>query len=112
MILTTALAGTSPVQRRNDRPSIAWLSDGASPGPEALAPGCRVEVVPNAGHFPHKDHPQRFVKIVQSFLRTTQPALYDRDRLRSLLEHGGDVPVQHAPAGHGPVAPLRTLSGA
>ena len=79
---------------------------------EALAPGCRVEVVPNAGHFPHKDHPQRFVKIVQTFLRTTQPAVYDRDRLRSLLEHGGDVPVQQAEAGHAPVAPLRTLSGA
>ena len=23
----------------------------------ALAPGARVEVIPNAGHFPHKDHP-------------------------------------------------------
>src|SRR4051794_18695997 len=26
-----------------------------------LAPGARIEVIPNAGHFPHKDHPQRFV---------------------------------------------------
>ena len=79
---------------------------------EALAPGVRVELIPNAGHFPHKDHPQRFVKIVASFLRTTQPAVYDRDRLRSLLEAGGDVPVQHAAAGHAPITPLRTLSGA
>ncbi len=79
---------------------------------EALAPGVRVELIPNAGHFPHKDHPQRFVKIVASFLRTTQPAVYDRDRLRALLEAGGDVPVQHAAAGHAPITPLRTLSGA
>ena len=78
---------------------------------EALAPGARVELIPNAGHFPHKDHPQRFVKIVASFLRTTQPAIYDRDRLRALLEAGGDVPVQHAEAGHAPITPLRTLSG-
>jgi pimeloyl-ACP methyl ester carboxylesterase len=75
---------------------------------EALAPGARVEIVPNAGHFPHKDHPQRFVKIVNAFLRSTQPAIYDRDRLRALLEAGGDVPVQHAAAGHAPVTPLRT----
>jgi hypothetical protein len=71
-----------------------------------------VELIPNAGHVPHKDHPQRFVSIVASFLRTTQPAVYDRDRLRALLEAGGDVPVQHAPAGHAPITPLRTLSGA
>ena len=32
----------------------------------ALAPRARVEVIPDAGHFPHKDHPQRFVKIVSS----------------------------------------------
>ena len=42
----------------------------------ALAPDARVEVIPNAGHFPHKDHPQRFVKIVHDFIRSTQPATY------------------------------------
>jgi pimeloyl-ACP methyl ester carboxylesterase len=79
---------------------------------EALAPGCRVEVIPNAGHFPHKDHPQRFVKVVNRFLRTTQPSVYDRTHFRMLLEAGGDVPVQQAEAGHAPISPLRTLSGA
>jgi pimeloyl-ACP methyl ester carboxylesterase len=79
---------------------------------EALAPGARVEVIPNAGHFPHKDHPQRFVRIVTGFLRSTAPSVYDRGRLRALLEHGGDVPVQQAAAGHAPVSPLRTLTGA
>ena len=48
----------------------------------ALAPDARVEVIPNAGHFPHKDHPQRFARIVHDFIRTTQPASYHRARFR------------------------------
>jgi pimeloyl-ACP methyl ester carboxylesterase len=53
-----------------------------------LAPLAQVEVIPNAGHFPHKDHPQRFVKIVNDFVRTTQPATYSRARWRRLLRNG------------------------
>ena len=58
-----------------------------------LAPGARVEVIPNAGHFPHKDHPQRFAKIVQDFIRATPPATYSRARFRALLRAG--KPVEH-----------------
>ena len=54
----------------------------------ALAPTARVEIIPNAGHFPHKDHPERFVKIVRDFIRTTEPAHYDRERWRELLDDG------------------------
>ena len=53
-----------------------------------LAPKARVEVIPNAGHFPHKDHPHRFAKIVHEFIRTTQPATYSRARFRALLKSG------------------------
>src|SRR5262245_11616025 len=53
-----------------------------------LAPGARVEIVPNAGPFPHKDHPQRFVKILNDFVRSTSPASYSRARWRRLLEQG------------------------
>ena len=53
-----------------------------------LAPDARVEIIPNAGHFPHKDHPHRFAKIVHEFVRTTQAATYDRSRFRDLLTHG------------------------
>jgi pimeloyl-ACP methyl ester carboxylesterase len=53
-----------------------------------LAPMARVEVIPNAGHFPHKDHPHRFVKIVNDFVRSTQPATYSRARWRRLLRNG------------------------
>ncbi|GAA4688413.1 alpha/beta fold hydrolase [Nocardioides nanhaiensis] len=54
----------------------------------ALAPEARVEVLPNAGHFPHKDHPERFAKIVHDFIRTTRPATYSRGKWRSLLKAG------------------------
>ncbi len=56
----------------------------------AMAPNSRVEVIPNAGHFPHKDHPQRFVKIVNEFVRSTEPAIYSRERWRLLLTNGED----------------------
>jgi pimeloyl-ACP methyl ester carboxylesterase len=54
----------------------------------ALAADARVEIIPNAGHFPHKDHPHRFVKIVHEFIRSTEPATYSRARFRSLLKSG------------------------
>ncbi len=57
-----------------------------------LAPTARVEVVPNAGHFPHKDHPQRFARIVHDFVRSTPPASYHRGRFRTLLRAGQAVP--------------------
>ncbi|HEU4810775.1 MAG TPA: alpha/beta fold hydrolase [Nocardioides sp.] len=54
----------------------------------AMAADARVEVIPNAGHFPHKDHPHRFAKIVHEFIRSTQPATYSRARFRALLKSG------------------------
>ena len=59
----------------------------------ALAPRSRIEVIPNSGHFPHKDHPQRFARIVTDFVRTTQPATYSRARWRQLLRNGYVPPV-------------------
>jgi pimeloyl-ACP methyl ester carboxylesterase len=56
-----------------------------------IAPEATVEVIPNAGHFPHKDHPQRFVKILNDFVRSTEPAVYHRGRWRSLLKNGLDT---------------------
>jgi pimeloyl-ACP methyl ester carboxylesterase len=53
-----------------------------------LAPNARVEVIPNAGHFPHKDHPERFVRILNDFVHTTSPATYSPARWRRLLRQG------------------------
>ncbi len=69
---------------RDDQVIPARHADNAA----RLAPKARVEVIPNAGHFPHRDHPHRFAKIVHDFIRTTQPASYSRARWRGLLKSG------------------------
>nr|WP_216652626.1 alpha/beta fold hydrolase [Nocardioides sp. zg-1308] len=71
-----------------------------------LAPTARIEVVPNAGHFPHKDHPERFVRILRDFIRTTEPSRHDRERWRELLEEGAPVVPAEAEAGEPPVTPV------
>jgi pimeloyl-ACP methyl ester carboxylesterase len=58
-----------------------------------IAPGAQVEVLGNSGHFPHKDHPERFVKILSDFIRSTEPATYHRGRWRTLLRNGPLTPV-------------------
>ncbi|MGH3355364.1 MAG: alpha/beta fold hydrolase [Nocardioidaceae bacterium] len=52
------------------------------------APGARVEVVEDAGHFPHKDYPARFVEILTDFVDQTAPARYHRGRWRAVLRRG------------------------
>jgi pimeloyl-ACP methyl ester carboxylesterase len=67
----------------------------------ALAPRARIEILPNSGHFPHKDHPDLFVKVLHDFVRSTRPAAYSRARWRRLLQRGADAP-----------APLAAVEGA
>jgi pimeloyl-ACP methyl ester carboxylesterase len=74
-----------------------------------LAPTARIEIIPNAGHFPHKDHPERFVKILRDFIRSTEPAQYDRERWRELLADGAATVLVQAEAGQSPRAPLRAV---
>jgi pimeloyl-ACP methyl ester carboxylesterase len=50
-----------------------------------LLPGSRVEVFPDAGHFPHVDHPERFAEVVLEFLATTEPARPDLEDVRRRL---------------------------
>jgi pimeloyl-ACP methyl ester carboxylesterase len=75
----------------------------------ALAPTARVEIIPNAGHFPHRDHPQRFVKVVRDFIRSTEPSAHDRNRWRELLEEGAAVLPIQAEAGDSPLAPVHVV---
>jgi pimeloyl-ACP methyl ester carboxylesterase len=37
-----------------------------------LIPGCRFELIPGAGHYPHEDSPDLFVSLVANFVATTQ----------------------------------------
>ena len=55
-----------------------------------LVPGSRLELFPNAGHFPHLDDPLRFVALLIDFMQTTEPADVDADRLGELLRGGAD----------------------
>jgi len=74
-----------------------------------IAPGAVVEVLPNSGHFPHKDHPDRFVKIVGDFVKATSPASYHRGRWRQLLRNGPSQPINRAEAGGPALAPVAQL---
>ena len=61
-----------------------------------LAPDARVEVIPHAGHFPHRDHPQRFVRLLHEFIRSTPPASYSRAKFRALLRAGRPIQQDEA----------------
>lgn len=58
-----------------------------------IAPLARVEVLEDAGHFPHKDHPQRFVSLLTEFVAATEPAVHTRARWRALLRKGAMAAV-------------------
>ena len=70
-----------------------------------LAPSATVKILPNCGHFPHRDHPDRFVKIVRDFVRRQPAATYDPQMWRDTLRSGG-VELHRAEAGHAPVDPI------
>jgi len=56
-----------------------------------LIPGSRFEVFPDSGHFPHRDEPRRFVKVISDFMDTTEPARVDEADFRDLLRRGDGV---------------------
>jgi pimeloyl-ACP methyl ester carboxylesterase len=53
-----------------------------------LAPGSRLEVFEDAGHFPHLDQPDRFADLVVRFVEDTEPARFDRQRSRRRIMEG------------------------
>lgn len=40
-------------------------------------PDVRLEVLPGAGHQPHRSDPRRFTEVLEQFLDTTSPATHD-----------------------------------
>ena len=54
----------------------------------AAMPGSRLQIFENSGHTPFRDHPDRFVAVVERFIDSTRPANYDEDHLRLLLRTG------------------------
>ena len=55
----------------------------------AAMPGSRLAIFEDSGHMPFRDHPDRFVEVVERFIDSTRPADYDQDLIRSLLRTGG-----------------------
>jgi pimeloyl-ACP methyl ester carboxylesterase len=60
------------------------------------APNARVEVLGHSGHFPHRDHPERFVRILREFVSETAPATYRRSRWGAVLRRGPAAPILEA----------------
>ena len=54
----------------------------------AAMPGSALEIFHRSGHFPFHDDPDRFVEVVERFIDSTEPAVYDQDLLRNLLRTG------------------------
>ncbi len=54
----------------------------------AAMPDSRLEIFDGSGHMPFRDHPDRFVDIVQRFVDSTTPADHDQERMGSLMRRG------------------------
>ena len=48
--------------------------------------GSRLVIFDNAGHFPHCEQPERFVRVLADFLTSTEPAQLSRPRWRELIQ--------------------------
>jgi pimeloyl-ACP methyl ester carboxylesterase len=55
-----------------------------------LVPGSRLELFPEAGHFPHLDDPLRFVRLLIEFMESTEAAQVHPGRWSELLRSGAD----------------------
>ncbi|HVM20549.1 MAG TPA: alpha/beta fold hydrolase [Egibacteraceae bacterium] len=51
-------------------------------------PGSRFELFEKAGHFPHRDEPERFTRVLLDFLSSTQPAILPAERWWETLRAG------------------------
>ena len=50
-----------------------------------LVPGSRFELFEAAGHFPHRDEPERFVATLADWIATTEPGHGDEARFREAV---------------------------
>ena len=49
-----------------------------------IMPGSRLEIFEKGGHFPHRDDPERFTRLVLDFISSTEPANLTAEALRGL----------------------------
>ena len=58
---------------------------------EELLPGSRLELLPDAGHMPHRSDPDLFVELLREFLSSTPAAKHDLATWRRLLAAESEV---------------------
>lgn len=63
----------------------------------ALVADSRLEVLPDTGHFPHLDHPERVAQMITRFLEETEPSKLGTADLAARLR--GDRPAPKLSAG-------------
>lgn len=57
-----------------------------------------VHVLDDSGHFPHKDHPDEVVRLLNEFVDTHPAAVYNRQEWRSLMRRGEQDQLTDVPA--------------
>jgi len=67
----------------------------------AAMPKSRLQIYPEAGHFPHHQDPVRFVADLHEFVESTKPYVWDAGRTRQMLRKG--APGRKAPVAAAPV---------
>lgn len=61
-------------------------------------PNSRLDIFEGAGHFPFRDDPIRFLRVVENFLSSTAPLKFDQARWRQLLINGvGESQIAGSP---------------
>jgi pimeloyl-ACP methyl ester carboxylesterase len=80
---------------------IVWgAQDTIIPVAHALAaheaiPHSRLEIIAEAGHFPHVETPERFLEVLLDFLETTEPARFGAADLQHLLHDRAPLAAEH-----------------
>ena len=54
----------------------------------ALIPHSRLELFPDAGHYPFDEDPERFVEVLRDFIADSPAAVYDEETVRRRLREG------------------------
>jgi pimeloyl-ACP methyl ester carboxylesterase len=65
----------------------------------AAMPGSRLEIFDGAGHFPHRTDPERFLQVVEEFVKNTDPTDYDPRTWRELLRAGRPAETDQVSSG-------------
>jgi len=65
-------------------------------------PGSRLEILEGVGHFPHAEVPDRFVGLIDDFMRSTRASHVSAATWRRLLDEQQDRPRRKRPTAEKP----------